>query len=295
LGAFDRFRRTTPDMRAFVDQFEHHVLKLSLHGHKHDDATQTRYLISKADLPQAVESELMLSLHRIRMATGKATSTYTDVKNELILMGKSSKLFVRVNKIEKAPQGIDAATSKPTPATQWIDARPPQDSAAVRWMDKGKGKGLGKNKFNGRNDQCWHYQQGTCFRGTSCRFAHGDKDHTDSRRGRSQSRNNDRSRSQYSRSRSPRGYGGDRRGNDGGRDRSRSRGAGVACRDYANGNCNRGKGCRFAHQQSSPTRSPSTQRRFAGSAAPASPRFGRGSASRSPMPRGRPGAGSPRR
>jgi hypothetical protein len=283
MNEFNKFMRTTSSLRDFIDSFEHLILKLQKDGLVFSDVQQRGYLIAKAELPAEVLADLQLSMHR------RGKSAYTDVREELLLIGAKPSLFVRA-----------VHRTEATPTKQQVN-----EVHFQQRDDKGKG-GRGRK---GSKPICWHYQKGTCQRGNDCFYEHvyerggkkgagkrgrstspsgGGKGRSYSPRGRSYSRSRDTMRDFSS---AP--------------DRSRSRSrhyARVPCRDFSNGKCNYGSSCRFSHDRSD------QPRRFAGRSSSRSPKgFGggkggwrdrsnsrgkngggkgrRGSSSRSPRPR----------
>ncbi len=302
LENFDKFRRTTPDLRAYLDAFETHLVRLSKHGTTFNDEQVKQYIVAKADLPALVKNELMLSLHRTCKATNVPSASLQDLKDELLLLGKRPDLFVRrqsnVNVIA-SDTPHDVERSRTWDRGSSARGREPsrhdrgEPSTACYYTDKGKGKGKGKDYRS--KPPCRHHARGHCHFGDSCRFSHS---------GKGGDRSRSRSHGGYQkndRSRSPRGRGGYEQNN-----RSRSRGRQEPCRDFARGQCRRGGTCLFLHEQGhglvpeaagrsssrSPRNarsSPSGPRRFGKGNTPP-PRFGgfaarRGSSSRSPTPR----------
>ncbi len=227
------FRRTGNDLRAYVDQFEHHLVRLTKVGQKVSAEDQKLYLLLKADLPTAIEHEMRTALFRVSKALGQQTYEYKDLKSELILLSRRPELLQRRVNVVQSDSNFD--NSK-------YDGRVSQDVGNVsrslkhvNFGQKGKGKGNGKGS-------CWHYQAGTCLYGSECRFSHGGSAWigagADSGRGRSRTprgqsdhrgRDSSRSPRQFDRSRSPRG---DNR---------------ELCRLFQTGFCNFGNSCKFSH------------------------------------------------
>jgi hypothetical protein len=279
---FDQFTRTTADLRAFTDQFEQQIVKLTRFGKKPRDEDLADLFIVKAALPEQVEQELQLSLFRLVQQTSRTEYTYEDVKAELLRIGKRPELFVqkrRVNVIaseQPADRGREWNRGSTARGREYAS-----HDREVYYSDKGKGKGKGKRRT------CFQWEQGNCQRGDSCWFAHGGKGP-----GRSPSRFRSSSRSPSQAS------------------HGLVQGARNECYDFKVGRCNRGNTCKFSHGGG---RSPSRGRQFAGSPrgsarSPSrpqhsqgggrdgrsrSPRFGkggspsRGAPSRSPRPQAR--------
>ena len=226
------FRRSGNDLRAYVDQFEHHLVRLTKVGKPVSVDDQKTYLLLKADLPKAIEHEMRTALFRVSKALGKQTYEYKDLKSELILLSRRPELLQRRVNVVQSDSNLD--NSK-------YDGRVSQDVGNVsrslkhvNFGQKGKGKGNGKGS-------CWHFQAGTCLYGSECRFSHSGSAWigagADSGRGRSRTprgdhrgRDSSRSPRQFDRSRSPRGGG-----------------SSELCRLFQTGFCNFGNSCKFSH------------------------------------------------
>jgi hypothetical protein len=309
---FEKFKRTGPNMRDFIDQFEHfQTRRIPLSLPELSDEELKRLLIAKAQLPTAVEAEMMLALQRIRAANGTTSSTYAEVREQLLLIAQNPNLFVTrgqyaaqtvVDDDDSVPHTtymvrtpyhlcrhfqrdgyctwgdhckfVHSGANETTRAhnyayagarageRSWTPHRihyagygerrgrsTPRSTYHDRSRSRSKGKGKGKGK--GKRDRSRSFNRD--------RFFNGSSSHHDRSRSRSYNRD-DRSRD---RSRSPR----DRKGGKGsrkGRSPSSSRGARDICRDFQRGRCDRGDRCRYKHDNSSPSPSPSFggRRRF---------------------------------
>ena len=293
------FKRTGPCLRTYVDAFEQHLVKLTRLGKRPDEEDARDLLLIKADLPDIIESDLRLQLHRLVQNANKADWTYTDLKNELLLIGKRPELLqrrVNFQEVTTPGKGQDAGKLNPAiyaafdpandgkyqrePGGAWFDRDQP-----VNYVNFTKGKGKGKK---GKSDKpCFHFQNNKCTRGASCAFSHA----TASDRGRSPQR--------WNASPTP------TRSHSSGRPPNATR---ESCRYFSRGQCSRGRHCMFAHDKGrndgyrsdrsrsprfqgtrSPSRSPPP--RFGGSRSPSNSRSRyspqrtqRGAPSRSPRP-----------
>ena len=222
---WENFRRTGTCLRGYIDQFEHHLVKLSKIGQVLNTEDQKVLLLLKADLPPAVEHEVRTALHRIARAQGQATFTYKDLKAEFLLLNRRPELLQR---------RVHVSTREDTNVDNRFDGRVAQTAgirqlsnrrAKVNFGQKGQGKGTDK--------PCWHFAAGTCLYGRECKFSHNVGKSAwigagDGSRGRS---------------RTPRGRD---RGRDA-RDRSRSPRQSELCRLFQQGWCNFGASCKFTH------------------------------------------------
>ena len=285
------FRRSGSDLRAYVDQFEHHLVRMTKIGQKVSAEDQKLYLLLKADLPTAIEHEIRTALHRVSRALGQLTYEYKDLKTELLLLSRRPELLQRrVNAsslvdddlaaqrlLDRAGRTLDRDGSS---RNRQHDQRVAQTAGIRTLTDRLRSVNINKGKGKGKGP-CWHYQEGRCLYGRDCKFSHDGKGGGGSawigaERGRDRSRSGFRGRD---RSRTP------RQG-----DRSRSP-RGEICRQYQTGFCNFGNSCRFSHAggRDGP-RSPSKGKgkgKFgkARSRSPSWPsRSGRGAPDRSPRP-----------
>ena len=288
IKEFDVFRRKTHDMQAYIDGFEALLCKLSNQGHIMCEAQKTRYLFSKADLPPELEADVLLALNRVRKARNEAHFTYADLREELILVGKKPSAFVRVRTTTTTttptepynPYGGAAQFDMSNPYAPQRPKQPKEDrgalaAAAVRALMYD----TERNEVR-RNPLCWHFTQGTCNRGSQCRFSHagtgvrpqsrsrstrpggkGDRKGK-GRDARSRSRSTRPSFPRSSRSRSPTSFPASRYSSSPARQQH-------LCRQFQQGHCSYGGRCRFRH--GSQPRSP-TPRRFPGLRSPSSPR-----------------------
>jgi hypothetical protein len=249
LASFDRFKRTTPDYRAYCDEFVTHMDVLARHGVKYSDKHQMLLLLLKAQLSEGQSKSIRGQMKTIAKAQQR-DSSYEDARELLLTSSGDKPVTVAFNhqyddsaqyhqesygpSRHTRPHARDRSRT-PIHFTErgrsWSRSRSPRDA-------KGKGKGKGKGGGKGWRPPCPY--------GSRCNTQGCTDFHPRAFPG--------------SRSRSPKGKGKGKRS-------SSSR---PPCRDLQRGECTRGEHCRFAHG-GSPSR-------------PRSPSFGRGHPSRSPGP-----------